>query len=135
MTITVPQPFNRSRISTIAGAAALYLAFAPAAYAGQVEIVDAQANASGGDLYSFSVTLRHADTGWDHYANEWDIRAPDGTVLGTRVLVHPHVNEQPFTRSLSGVSIPKDLKSVVVRAKDNVHGLSPQEYILSLPER
>lgn len=135
MIIKMPAPRNRSKSAAMAGAVALLLAFAPAALAGQVEIVEAQANASGGGLYSFSVALRHADTGWEHYANEWDIRAPDGTVLGTRVLVHPHVNEQPFTRSLGGVSIPKELKSVVVRAKDNVHGLSPQEYILKLPER
>jgi hypothetical protein len=34
------------------------------------------------------------------------------------------VNEQPFTRSLSGVKIPEGTKSVRVIAKDTVHGLS-----------
>ena len=38
-------------------------------------------------------------TGWEHYANKWDVVGPDDTILGTRVLLHPHVNEQPFTRS------------------------------------
>ncbi|MHA1546059.1 MAG: hypothetical protein ACTSUY_06505, partial [Alphaproteobacteria bacterium] len=80
-------------------------------------------------------TLRHADAGWDHYANKWDVRTIDGTVLGTRALAHPHVNEQPFTRSLGGVKIPKNLRQIVVRAQDSVHGLSPQKFLVDLPER
>jgi hypothetical protein len=49
--------------------------------------------------------LRHGDTGWDDYADGWRIETPAGEVLGTRVLHHPHVEEQPFTRSLGGVEI------------------------------
>jgi len=49
----------------------------------------------------FDVTLSHADTGWEDYADGWRVELEDGTVLGTRVLGHPHVNEQPFTRSAS----------------------------------
>jgi hypothetical protein len=71
--------------------------------------------------------VRHADTGWDHYANRWDVLAPDGTVLGTRTLLHPHENEQPFTRSLSGVSVPEGVRSVTIRANDSVHGEGGRE--------
>ena len=46
------------------------------------------------------VTLAHPDTGWDHYADGWEVVTGDGTSLGLRVLAHPHVDEQPFTRSL-----------------------------------
>ena len=53
--------------------------------------------------------------------------APDGSILGSRVLYHPHVNEQPFTRSLSGVQIPLTIKQVTVRAKDSVHGYGGTE--------
>ena len=53
--------------------------------------------------------------------------APDGTVLGVRVLTHPHVDEQPFTRSLSGVAIPPGIDTVTVRARDSVHGLGGVE--------
>ena len=73
-----------------------------------------------GNSYTFSVTLRHGDTGWDDYADGWRIEAADGTVLGTRTLLHPHVNEQPFTRSLSGIQIPEQLEFVFVRASTNV---------------
>ena len=75
----------------------------------------------------FSVTVHHADAGWDHYANKWDILAPDGRVLATRELLHPHDNEQPFTRSLSGVTIPEGVDEVVVRAHDSVHGYGGTE--------
>ncbi|MEM1352393.1 MAG: hypothetical protein AAGF27_08605, partial [Pseudomonadota bacterium] len=53
--------------------------------------------------WRFDVTISHPDTGWDHYANGWRVLDMDGNELGMRELVHPHVEEQPFTRSLSGV--------------------------------
>ncbi|MEZ4559951.1 MAG: hypothetical protein R2854_26500 [Caldilineaceae bacterium] len=42
-----------------------------------------------------------------------------------RVLLHPHVNEQPFTRSLGNVVIPADVDTVVVRAHTLVAGYGP----------
>lgn len=84
-----------------------------------VEQVQAQ---KSGQTWTFSVTLRHADTGWDHYADGWGVYLPDGTELGYRILTHPHVEEQPFTRSLSGVVIPQGTDSVVIIPKDSVHG-------------
>lgn len=112
--------------------AALSISLTPPALAGNVEIVDATAKPSA-DAWTFSVTLRHDDTGWDHYADLWQVFAPDGQLLGERVLLHPHENEQPFTRSLSGVEIPQNVDEVIIRARDNVHGVSPQEYRLTLP--
>ena len=79
-----------------------------------VESVNTRADGTG---WSFSVTLRHDDTGWDDYADGWRIEDADGNILGTRVLHHPHVNEQPFTRSLSGVDVPEELKQVYIRAR------------------
>ncbi len=38
------------------------------------------------------------------------------------MLAHPHVNEQPFTRGVSGIVIPDGLESVLVRGHDKVHG-------------
>jgi hypothetical protein len=67
------------------------------ALAGQVEIIDATARASGG-AWTFNVTLRHGDTGWDHYADAWRVLGPDGAVLGTRTLHHPHETQTPCAR-------------------------------------
>ncbi|WP_422023799.1 hypothetical protein [Roseibium sp.] len=103
-----------------------------ASVAGDVEIVDAAAKEGAGG-WTFSVTLKHGDTGWDHYADLWEVYTPEGKLLGKRVLAHPHVNEQPFTRSLSGVQIPEDVTTVIIRARDSVHGVSPQEFRLELP--
>jgi hypothetical protein len=75
----------------------------------------------------FVVAVRHEDEGWRHYANAWEIVAPDGSVLGTRVLRHPHVGEQPFERELRGVEVPPGVTSVRVRARDSVHGLGGRE--------
>ena len=45
------------------------------------------------------VTVRHNDSGWDHYADVWRVYAPDGRLFAERILAHPHETEQPFTRS------------------------------------
>jgi hypothetical protein len=55
--------------------------------------------------------------------------------LGVRVLYHPHVHEQPFTRGLSGVEVPAGLKRVRIRAHDKVHGDSPRLFDVTLPGR
>jgi hypothetical protein len=100
------------------------LTFSTSSYANEVEVVNVKANQAKDKTWHFDVTLKHADAGWDHYANEWQVIGADNKILGTRTLYHPHVNEQPFTRSSSGVKIPEGTKSVRVIAKDTVHGLS-----------
>jgi hypothetical protein len=65
--------------------------------------------------YQFAVTVRSADTGCQQYANWWEVLAEDGRLLYRRVLLHSHVDEQPFTRSGGPVSIGPD-KVVWVRA-------------------
>lgn len=84
------------------------------------------------DGWRFSVTLSHGDTGWDDYADGWRVLTPEGEVLGTRVLAHPHVNEQPFTRSLGGVAIPEDMKEVMVQASTLTEGWAPGGTVVSL---
>jgi hypothetical protein len=111
---------------------ALLFSVAPA-HANDVEVVHAvfRQSASG---WSVDVTLRHADAGWDHYADAWRVVAADGAVLGTRTLYHPHENEQPFTRSLGGVVIPASMLTVYVEAHDKIHGWSPQRLQVNLDE-
>ena len=103
------------------------------AAAGEADVLDVRVEREAGGSYRFTVTVAHADEGWDHYADQWDVVAPDGTVLGTRVLAHPHVTEQPFARSLSGVEIPDGIDSVTVRARDSVHGYGGIEQTVDVP--
>jgi hypothetical protein len=104
---------------------------ATAAHAGEVEIVHT-IFAQSKDTWQMHTTLRHQDTGWEHYADAWRVVTENGKVLGTRVLYHPHENEQPFTRSLEGVVIPADTHIVYVEAHDKVHGWSPQRVRVDL---
>jgi hypothetical protein len=76
--------------------------------AGGVEIVFAELRRTDGQ-WQPSVTLRHAD--------------------------HPHVAEQPFTRSGSAFSLPPGTARVIVEARDTVHGWSEDrvEIDIALP--
>ena len=103
-------------------------------HGGEVDVVRVEVVRSAPGAYSFRVTLRHDDAGWDHYADRWEVRDAQGTVLGIRVLAHPHVDEQPFTRGLSGVAIPQELSQVTIAAHDSVHGHGGIEMTVDLPE-
>ena len=80
-----------------------------------------------------AVTIRHADEGWDHYADRWIVLGEGDVVLGERVLAHPHVDEQPFTRSLT-VELPTDTKRVRVRPRDSVHGEGAASEWVAVPD-
>lgn len=98
--------------------------------ANEVNVVDVAIQSLGGDKFRVNVTLLHEDAGWDHYADRWDVLDESGEVLGSRVLTHPHDNEQPFTRSLT-LTIPASVSTITIRANDSVHGLG--ETTLSKP--
>jgi hypothetical protein len=103
------------------------------ALAGEAAVRDATLTPSGDGTWRIEVTVEHADAGWDHYADAWEVLAPDGTVLATRTLLHPHETEQPFTRSLSGLAIPDDVVEVIIRAHDSVHGYGGPELTVGVP--
>ncbi|MGB3752025.1 MAG: hypothetical protein WA945_10695 [Arcobacteraceae bacterium] len=96
------------------------------------QVIKVNTSKSSNDSYCFDVTVRHNDTGWDHYADAWKVSDLKGNTLATRVLAHPHVSEQPFTRSKCGINIPKDLSKVIVQAKCNKHGYEGKPYILDI---
>ena len=94
------------------------------AQSNQVNIISAEFHNNKATSWSVSVTLKHDDKGWDHYADSWRIVTDKGQQLGKRVLYHPHVTEQPFTRSLGGVVIPEGVTTVFIEAHDKIHGWS-----------
>lgn len=97
------------------------------------QVLFVKAVQSSSILWRFDVTVRHNDEGWEHYADAWQIIDPEsGKVIAERILAHPHENEQPFTRGLGNIEIPRDLKSVAVRAKCNVHGFGGREVLVDL---
>ena len=75
--------------------------------------------------YQFDVEVSSPDTGCDQYANWWEVLTEDGKLLYRRVLLHSHVDEQPFTRS--GGPVPVDGNTIVlVRAHMNTTGYGGQ---------
>ena len=82
---------------------------------------------NGQRICEVSVTVQHDDEGWDHYADRWEVLNSSGGEIATRELAHPHVDEQPFTRSLPGVRIPEGLTQVRIRAHDSVHAYGGTE--------
>ena len=101
-----------------------------------VVFVEAEFN---GQTWVFRVTVSHPDTGWEDYADGWDVVLPDGRVLKanpedpfTRPLLHPHENEQPFTRSQSDLVIPEGIDQVTVRAHDLVDGFGGRQITIDL---
>jgi len=101
--------------------AATLLLWPATAAGGEAHVIDVAVAVEPAGTYRFDVTVHHEDTGWDHYVDAWDVVAPDGAVLATRVLAHPHVDDQPFTRSLGGIEIPDEIERVTIRARDTVH--------------
>jgi len=106
-----------------------------AVWARPADVVDAHAACSGHEevVCQFTVTVRHADEGPHHYADKWEVLSLDGTVLQARILHHPHINEQPFTRSISGVHLSPSTKQVRIRAHVSKHGYGGKELIIDLP--
>jgi len=102
-----------------------------ATHAGDVEVVNVEMQKTGSN-WRANVTLRHDDSGWEHYADAWRVVSDDGKVYGTRTLFHPHENEQPFTRSLGNIEIPSGTTIVYVEAHDKVHGWSKQKVKVDL---
>ncbi|MEJ1363486.1 MAG: hypothetical protein RPU64_13725 [Candidatus Sedimenticola sp. (ex Thyasira tokunagai)] len=105
-----------------------------AVMAGQADVLKLTAEKTGLHSYRFDVTVRHADSGWSHYADRWEILGPEDKVLAVRVLHHPHVDEQPFTRSLGSIKLPANLTWVRARAHDKRHGYGGRRVTISLPE-
>lgn len=106
---------------------------------GDADVIKVKALNGGSSGWSFDVTVKHDDTGWSDYANGWDVVLEDGTVLKrndgdqfTRLLLHPHETEQPFTRSQSGLSVPQGTRYLTVRAHDLVDGFGGNEVRIDL---
>ncbi len=103
------------------------------------DVLKVNAHLQTTDIWQFSVTVSHPDTGWEDYTDGWDVVLPGGEVVKpnpseqfTRTLWHPHVGQQRFSRSQSGIVIPATIHSVTVRAHDKLHGFGGKEIEVDL---
>jgi hypothetical protein len=88
-----------------------------------------------GGTWRFDVTVQHEDESEQHFVDQWEILIPlpDGQTLSyARPFTQPHLQEQPFETTLSGISIPVGTTQVYVRARDSLHGYGGQEVTVDL---
>ena len=96
-------------------------------------VIGATATLTSTNTYTIAATVSSPyETGWDQYADAWQLLANDGAVLGTRELGHPHETEQPFTRTLGGVEIPPATTEVTLRARDSINGYCGDMFLLEI---
>ena len=98
------------------------------------DVVAANATQADDGSWTFAVTLSSPYDTPDRYADSWRVKGTDGTVYGERFLTHDHANEQPFTRSQSGIEIPDTVEAVVIEGRDQVYGWGGTTLTLELPE-
>lgn len=113
----------------------LYLVSSIAVRADEPKVLDAKVEVQANGLYAFSVTVVHAEDGWAHYVDKWEVLDDNGRVLATRILFHPNEKDVPFTRSLTNVATPIGAKKVTIRANCNVDGYGDSELEVDLPPR
>ena len=123
---------NKLKITYTLLAIILLLAAFNSAFADEVQILASDFYKTGDNLWTINVTLKHDDTGWGHYADNWRLVDSENNILGDRVLYHPHVDEQPFTRGLHDVRIPEGVTVVYIEAHDKVHGWTPNRLKVDL---
>jgi len=109
------------------------LFFAQMAVAGEADVVDVKVRRNASGAFDFDVTVKSVDKGWEYYADAFEILAPDGKLLGRRVLLHPHETEQPFTRELYDVKVPANVVRVTVRARHKPKGYDGKTMNVALP--
>lgn len=87
------------------------------------------------DTLSFAVTMTSPYDSPERYADGMRVRSVDGkTVYGERTLTHDHASEQPFTRSVDGVTIPSGVSEVVVEGRDQVSGWGGATQQVEVPQ-
>lgn len=97
------------------------------------EVLAVELSETAPGVFNVTTTVRSTDIEDVSYADAWEVRDGRGEVLGVRVLTHPHANEQPFTRSLSNVAIPRDVLEVEVAARDSVDGYCGTGLVVAVP--
>jgi len=84
------------------------------------DVMEVEASGSENN-FTFSVTIRSPDTGCEQFADWWEVITTDGQLIYRRILLHSHVNEQPFTRNGGPVNID-NTQEVIIRAHMNNAG-------------
>ncbi|MGB7450034.1 MAG: hypothetical protein WA892_13035 [Ornithinimicrobium sp.] len=86
------------------------------------DIVEVEVDKQSADTASLSVTVSSPYDSPERYADGWRVMDQDGQVLSEHTLGHDHANEQPFTRTQSGVTIPAGTEQLTIEGRDQENG-------------
>lgn len=76
----------------------------PVAAGPVADIISVEASGEAG-AYTFSVEIESPDQGCEQYADWWEVVSGEGALVYRRILLHSHVDEQPFVRSGGPVEV------------------------------
>jgi len=109
---------------------------------GNADVTSVFAREEQDGTWTFHVSVEHPDVNWEDFADGWDVVTPDGVTIQpdpfhqyTKHIRHPHVKEQPFTRTQKEIQIPEGVTTVVVRAHDKKDGWGGKEVEVDLNVR
>ncbi|MGD8485504.1 MAG: hypothetical protein PVH07_02585 [Chloroflexota bacterium] len=88
----------------------------------------------GDRSYDVAVTISSPYDTPARYADGWRVLDPQGNELGSHTLLHDHANEQPFTRTQRGLSIPAGIDQVTVGARDLAYGYGGTTVTVDVPD-
>jgi hypothetical protein len=99
------------------------------------DVLAVKVKTSGAGAFDFDVTISSPYDTPQRYADAFRAASKDGRVFGERVLLHDHSDEQPFTRDLYGVTIPPEVRAIVIQARDRKFGYGGRVVEVALPGR
>jgi hypothetical protein len=133
-----PRLVRRVTLGALALCLALFAAPVSAADASNQkhpDVLAANVQPRGADVFDFDVTVSSPYDTPQRYADAFRVMGKDGVVYGERVLLHDHAGEQPFTRDLNDVKVPRGLRVVVIQGRDQKHGYGGKTIEVVLPGR
>lgn len=83
--------------------------------------------------WSLDVTLSSEYDSPERYADGWRVLDADGEVLGEHTLTHDHADEQPVTRTQTGLEIPDGVDVVTVEGRDSENGYGGARLKVEVP--
>jgi len=99
------------------------------------DVVNVSVRARGENSFDFDATISSPYDTAERYADAFRVMGTDGKSYGERILLHDHADEQPFTRDLYNVSIPRGVQKVIVQARDKKYGYGGKTREVALPGR
>ncbi|PPC78356.1 hypothetical protein C4K68_05845 [Pokkaliibacter plantistimulans] len=101
-------------------------------FAGQADIIDADARQQRDGSWRFDVTIYTNKPTAQHYADRWEVLTEEGEVLAITYMSLNDQTEQPCNQTMTGVMIPDNVTLVYLRAHDSNLGYAGNTITLPL---